>query len=108
MMAGFSKVLWSSWFNDNGNPIPMTPVEEVTAGTDWLLNANGNGFGFKRKGTDNGYVNNRNSTFSYWNSGAGKTGDGSRITFTEKTADINTIIDNYKTDVFNSFFYGLS
>ena len=99
MMAGSSKVLWSSWFNNDGNPIPMTPVEEVTAGTDWLLNANGNGYGFKRKGTDNGYVNNRNSTFSYWNSGAGKTGDGSRITFTEKAADINTIIENYKTDV---------
>ena len=99
MMAGSSKVLWSDWFNDSGNPIAMTPVEEVTAGTDWLLNANGNGYGFKRKGTDNGYVNNRNSTFSYWNSGAGKTGDGSRITFTEKTADVNTIIDSYKTDV---------
>ena len=99
MMAGSSKVLWSSWVNDNGNPIPMTPVDSVTADTDWLLNANGDGFGFKRKGTDNAYVNSRGETFSYWTSASGAGNDGSRITFTEKDANVNTIAESYKNDV---------
>ena len=102
MMAGSSKVLWSSWFDDSGNPIPMTPVEEVTADTDWLLNANGDGYGFKRKGTNTGYVNNRNNTFSYWNNGAGATDSNSRITFTEKDADVKTITESYQNVVLDA------
>ncbi len=99
MIAGSSKVLWSNWFDNSANPIPMTPVDSVTEGTDWLLNANRDGYGFKRKGTDNAYVNSREETFSYWNHANGKTDNGSRITFTEKDADVNTIAESYKNDV---------
>ena len=99
MIAGSSKVLWSNWFNNSGNPIPMTPVDSVTADTDWLLNANGDGFGFKREGTTNGYVNSREETFSYWDSASGAGNDGSRIKFIDKDTEVNTIAESYKNDV---------
>ena len=97
MYMGSSKVLWSNWFNNDGNPIPMTAVEDVTPGTDWLLNKNGDGYGLKRNGTNSGYVNKRNGNFSYWNSGSAANDGNSMITFTEVTS-INELVANYKTE----------
>ncbi len=113
MYAGPSKVLWSEWCNDSGNPIPMTSVEKVIEKTDWVLNRSGedeDAFTFRRNGSDAGYVNERNSTFSYWINGAGSTDVGCKIKFAAATTNIDELIENYKNktlqtlDIWNACF----
>ena len=101
-MVGSGKVLWSNWVNDNANPILFTDVESVTEGTDWLLSINGNGFAFKRNGTDYAYVNDRNGNFSYWVNSWAATDGGSRIVFTENTADLTELVENYKSEALST------
>lgn len=89
--AGASKVAGSESVTD-GVVIKMFESNNASARIYQL--SNNSGFHFKAKNTENGYINDNNGKFSYWNHSYAASDGGGRFTFTK--VDVNDHLVVYK------------